>query len=124
MKIDLAKLGPFDSWLHTLVFDLMTHHTTNAGDWDKVFNLTPGMVVGNTSCEIKVSINDVELDFKHFIKSLEKNYDKMLGEKAKELIDENFGNLISTLDKMSEEAKEKLSYDVLPSYSYAKNKKE
>lgn len=113
MKVNLRELidHHMRSWISVFVYQLMSEHTENADDWKQVFGMND-----QTEVEICVTVGGVEVPFDSFIKMLEEQHDKLLAEKAKELIAGSFGSLIQTLSEMEENAKLKLESDVLPSW--------
>lgn len=123
MKINLGDLvdAKRNSWLTIFIIHVMTEHTSNGNKWNEVFKLTGG---NYQDAEVQVLINGVEVDFKHFIDELEKQHDRMLGDKAKELIEQHFGDLIHKLEQMQNYAELKLSDDVLPSWQKERNRNE
>lgn len=54
---------------------------------------------GKTIADIKFNVNGVDLDFRKVMEAIESNVDKMVGDKAKELIEENFEDLNKTLEE-------------------------
>ena len=114
MKVNLCQLaGPLrNAWTSHLIYNVMTEHTRNASNWEEVFKFDPN----NPEVEIAITVNGVEVPFEHFIKELEIQHTSMLAEEAKKMIDANFGTMIETLQKMSDDAQNKLKFDVLPSW--------
>lgn len=106
------------TWLSYFIYHVMTEHTKNGGEWKETFKLTGEH---GTEADVRVTVNGVEIPFESFIQHLEKYHDDMVGEAAKKLIEEKFGDLIGTLEKMSENAKLKLEHDVLPSWEKERN---
>jgi hypothetical protein len=117
MKISLVKLER--GWLSCFMYEVMGKVAANANDWKKIFGMN---AEDPTEVDVCVTVNGVQVPFESFIDLLEKSHDTMLENKAKDLIEKSFGNVIDTLTEMQEHAKNKLESDVLPSWEKARRK--
>jgi len=99
MKIKVEDLCK-NSFLAIAVMHVMTEETPKSEDFCKKFNVVPG---ANSDVEVEIKINGVAVDFKHFMDELERQHDRMLQDKAHELLRENgvskLHDVISDLEK-------------------------
>lgn len=100
MKVNIVDLCHGNSWLGIMVIHLMTEHTTNAENWEKVFKLEPRRPEGVTqTVDLKMTINGVEVKFEHFIKELERQHNDMLEKAAKEMLPKRSEKLMALIEE-------------------------
>lgn len=101
MKVDIVKELNKDSLLSHLILHCLTE-TIGA---DKRFEEFVGT---NKTFDIKLSINNLELNIQKFIDHWQSQVHELLTKYAKELIDEKISNTVFLLDSIQEQLKSKL----------------
>lgn len=70
--------------------------------------------------DIKMFINDVEMDSKHVFDRIKKHFDEAVEAKSREMFEEMFNNFEENMNELVDETREKLRYLVFKDFNQMK----